>query len=81
MSIKNESSNPSPKKNYFWDYTKKLSLQCILDQTLWINNCEIHGTQSLGKKIQIVKIKSDRIIIKTQNNLFKLFVGQRFNSQ
>ena len=62
-------------KSYFWDYVSELSLQCILDKTLWINGCKIEGTQKLGSYIQILKIYSPAVDIEINGCVFKLEVG------
>ena len=69
------SSINEKQRAYFWDFAKDLSIQCIMDQVVWMNHKKIDGPQKLGNYLEIISIDNDGINLKVNNVTRRLQVG------
>ena len=62
--------------HYFWDHVKELSIQSIVDQTVWINQKIIKGPQKLGSHIELIAIYPNGVEIKFKNQIIHIGLGK-----
>jgi len=61
---------------YFWDYVSALQIQCVLDNTVWINGRQIDGPQKLGNYLEVMSVDLDHIKMKINDKIVCLKIGR-----
>lgn len=62
--------------HYFWDHVKELSIQSIVNQTVWMNQKIIKGPQKLGNHLELIAIHSNGVEVKFKNQILHIGLGK-----